>query len=163
MESPISKSKTAKGEGSNNDIQPGDVKILGTLFRDGLQNAAMNISFGKAMDIIRWKSSLGFHFAELGFAVGNEFSDSIIKAALKEDLGQMKVAVFGRTRKKGERVEKSADVQAICGYKPQAAVIVCKSRLMDVANSLLTTPKENLAMIRDTISYRCLARKGSIR
>jgi 2-isopropylmalate synthase len=134
-------------------FQLGDIKVLGTLFRDGMQNAAMNISLGKAMEIIQWKASLGFHYAELGFAVGNDFSDSIIKAALKEDFGQLKIAVFGRTRKKGERVENSADVRAICGYDPHVAVIVCKSRLMDVANSLLTTPKENLAMIKDTLSY----------
>lgn len=132
---------------------PRSVKILGTLFRDGRQQRGMEISLSNALKIVRRKAELGWHYAELGFAGANSFSDDLIRAALKEDLGQMKVAAFGRTRKASEKTENCPDIQAILNLGVPVAVIVCKSRFMDVANSLRISAEENLEMIRDSVSY----------
>ncbi len=132
---------------------PRNVKILGTLFRDGRQQRGMEISLSNALKIVRRKAQLGWHYAELGFAGANSFADDLIRSALEEDLGQMKVAAFGRTRKASEKTEDCPDIQAILRLGVPVAVIVCKSRFMDVANSLRISAQENLEMIRDTISY----------
>jgi len=72
----------------------------------------------------------------------------------------MKLALFGRTRGRGARVQEWPDVQFIVSHKDRVsvAVVVVKSRLLDITKSLETTPEENLLMTSDTIA--CLQDKG---
>jgi 2-isopropylmalate synthase len=72
----------------------------------------------------------------------------------------MKLALFGRTRGRGASVEQWPDVQFIVARKHRVpvAVLVLKSRLLDVIKSLETTPKENLLMAYETIA--CLQDHG---
>jgi 2-isopropylmalate synthase len=67
----------------------------------------------------------------------------------------MKLALFGRSRGRGARVQDWPDVQFMLEHRHRvpAAVIVVKSRLLDVERSLETTPKENLRMAFETIEY----------
>ena len=72
----------------------------------------------------------------------------------------MKLALFGRTRGRGTKVEDWPDVQFIVRHKQRipVAVIVVKSRLLDVERSLETTPEENLLMACETVE--CLHDNG---
>jgi len=72
----------------------------------------------------------------------------------------MKLALFGRTRGRGAKVQEWRDVQFIVGRKKRVpvAVVVVKSRLLDVERSLETTPEENLLMAYETIE--CLHQNG---
>jgi 2-isopropylmalate synthase len=72
----------------------------------------------------------------------------------------MKLALFGRTRGRGAKVEEWPDVQFIVSRKARVpvAVVVVKSRLLDVELSLETTPEENLLMAWETIE--CLQQHG---
>ena len=69
----------------------------------------------------------------------------------------MKLALFGRTRGRGARVEDWPDVQFIVARKQRVpvAVLVVKSRLLDVLMSLETTPEENLLMALRRPSPAC--------
>jgi 2-isopropylmalate synthase len=130
------------------------IEVLCTTFRDGKQQQGMNdISLEQALSIIERMAKLGTDYAELGFAGANGSVAQLIKAALELDLGGMKIAAFGRTRKRQERVAESPDIREIVRLGVPVAVIVAKSRLLDVKNSIDTDPSENLAMIRDSISY----------
>ncbi len=72
----------------------------------------------------------------------------------------MKLALFGRSRGRGTKVEDWPDVQFILHHRRRipAAVVVVKSRLLDVERSLETTPEENLLMAWETID--CLQSHG---
>jgi len=67
----------------------------------------------------------------------------------------MKLALFGRSRGRGVKVKDWPDVQFIIANKRRVgvAVVVVKSRLLDIAKSLETTPEENLLMVSETIQY----------
>lgn len=130
-----------------------NIELFDTTFRDGLQGQRSEISIRNALKIIKLLAAIGFHFVELGFACANEFARQLIAAALLENLGQMKVCAFGRTRKPGQRTEDCEDIRAMLELGVPVAVIVCKSRLMDVLQSLRTTAAENLAMVYDTVKY----------
>ena len=67
----------------------------------------------------------------------------------------MKLALFGRTRGRGSKVESWPDVQFMVKHKRRVpvAVVVVKSRLLDVTRSLETTPEETLLMAGETIDY----------
>jgi 2-isopropylmalate synthase len=99
--------------------------------------------------------TFGVSYAEIGFAGANQFVSDLTSAMQSVETGEMKLALFGRSRGRGSRVQDWPDVKFIVANKPRVsvAVIVVKSRLLDVEKSLETTPEENLLMVSETIQY----------
>jgi 2-isopropylmalate synthase len=144
-----------------NDGQKRKVELFDTSLRDGLQQPNLEISVPNAISLLRRMSAFGVRYAEIGFAGANQFVSDLTPAldGAAGD-GAMRLALFGRTRAPGVRTADWPDVQFIINHKDRipAAVIVVKSRLLDVERSLETTPEENLRMAHDTIA--CLQDHG---
>jgi len=136
------------------------VELFDTSLRDGLQQPNLEISVPNAVSLLERMATFGVHYAEIGFAGANQFVGDLAKALDTVDTGSMKLALFGRTRGRGARVQDWADVKFIISHKRRVpvAVVVVKSRLLDVAKSLETTPEENLRMACETID--CLHDNG---
>jgi 2-isopropylmalate synthase len=131
------------------------VELFDTSLRDGLQQPNLDISVKNAVGLIERMGSFGVHTAEIGFAGANQFVGDLATALETVDTGSMKLALFGRTRGRGSKVQDWPDVKFMIRHKHRVpvAVIVVKSRLLDVSKSLATTPDENLRMARETIDY----------
>lgn len=131
------------------------VELFDTSLRDGLQQPNLEISVPNAINLLQRMSAFGVHYAEIGFAGANQFVSELTEALDLVDTGGIRLALFGRTRGRGVKVEDWPDVKFMLAHKHRisAAVIVVKSRLLDVARSLETTPEENLQMAFDTIAY----------
>ena len=131
------------------------VELFDTSLRDGLQQPNLEISVPNAIGLLQRMSSFGVHYAEVGFAGANHFVGELTSALSGVDTGAMKLALFGRTRAQGTRVADWPDVQFMIRNKQRipVAVVVIKSRLLDVGKSLETTPEENLRMAYETIAY----------
>ncbi len=136
------------------------VELFDTSLRDGLQQPNLEISIPSAVQFLQRMSAFGVHFAEIGFAGAHQFVMDLTAALDSIDTGAMRLALFGRTRGRGTRVEDWPDVQFMIRHKERVpvAVIVVKSRLLDVARSLETTPEEHLRMARETVE--CLRDHG---
>src|SRR6266542_1798823 len=65
---------------------------------------------------------------------------------------------FGATRKAGAVVERDPQVRALLDAETPVVTLVAKSDVRHVERALRTTREENLAMVRDTVSY--LVREG---
>jgi 2-isopropylmalate synthase len=143
-----------------NAPQPRKVELFDTSLRDGLQQPNIEISVPNAVLLLQRMGAFGVHFAEIGFAGANQFVSDLTSALASADTGGMKLALFGRTRGRGTKIEDWPDVQFIVRHKRRVpvAVIVVKSRLLDVEKSLETTPEENLRMAWETID--CLQENG---
>jgi len=143
-----------------NLADPPHVELFETSLRDGMQQPNIDISLPNAVSLLQRMSAFGVHYAEIGFAGANNFVTGLTAALDTVDTGAMKLALFGRTRGRGARVENWPDVQFIVARKRRvpAAVLVIKSRLLDVLMSLETTPEENLLMAQETIA--CLQDHG---
>jgi 2-isopropylmalate synthase len=131
------------------------VEVYDTSLRDGLQQPNLDISIPNAVMFLEHMGAFGVHYAEIGFAGANQFAEDLTQALRNVDTGAMKLALFGRTRGRGTKVEEWPDVQSILRHKDRvgAACIVVKSRLLDIERSLETTPEENLLMTLDTVAY----------
>jgi len=131
------------------------VELFETSLRDGMQQPNIDISIPNAVSLLQRMSAFGVHYAEIGFAGANQFVTGLTAALESADTGAMKLALFGRTRGRGTRVDEWPDVQFIAARKHRVpvAVLVVKSRLLDVLHSLETTPEENLLMARETVAY----------
>ena len=139
---------------------PPKIELFETSLRDGMQQPNIDISVPSAVSLLQRMSAFGVHYAEIGFAGATQFVSEFTAALDSVDTGQMKLALFGRTRGRGASVEQWPDVQFIVARKHRVpvAVLVLKSRLLDVIKSLETTPKENLLMAYETIA--CLQDHG---
>ncbi len=134
---------------------PVRVELFDTSLRDGLQQPNLAISVPNAVALLERMGQFGVHYAEIGFAGANQFVSDLTAALGNVDTGAMQLALFGRSRGRGVRVDDWTDTQFILRHKTRVpvAVIVVKSRLLDVANSLGVTPEENLRMARETVDY----------
>ncbi len=136
------------------------VELFDTSLRDGLQQPNLEISVPNAVSFLQRMGGFGVRYAEIGFAGANQFVGDLTGALASVDTGAMKLALFGRTRGQGTKVQEWPDVQFIVRHKKRVsvAVIVVKSRLLDVTRSLETTPEENLRMAWETVA--CLQDHG---
>jgi len=136
------------------------VELFDTSLRDGLQQPNLEISVTNAVGLLQRMAAFGVRYAEIGFAGANNFVTGVTGALSGVDTGSMELALFGRSRGRGTKVQEWPDVQFIVSHKKHVpvAVIVVKSRLLDVSKSLETTPEENLLMAYETIA--CLQDSG---
>jgi 2-isopropylmalate synthase len=136
------------------------IELFDTSLRDGLQQPNLEISVPNAVGLLQRMAAFGVRYAEIGFAGANQFVGDLTGALTSVDTGAMKLALFGRTRGRGTTVQEWPDVQFIVSRKERVpvAVVVVKSRLLDVMKSLETTPEENLLMAYETIA--CLQDNG---
>jgi 2-isopropylmalate synthase len=136
------------------------VEIFDTSLRDGMQQPNLEISVPNAVLLLERMAAFGVHYAEIGFAGANHFVSDLTSALANVSTGTMKLALFGRSRGRDARVEDWPDVQFILRHKRRVpvAVIVVKSRLLDVERSLGVSPEENLRMTWETID--CLQSHG---
>src|SRR5690242_28832 len=114
------------------------VELFDTSLRDGLQQPNLEISVPSAVHLLQRMGSSGVHFAEIGFAGANQFVVELTQALERVDTGTTKLALFGRTRGKGVKVADWPDLGFIVKRRQRVpiAVIVAKSRLLDVEKSL---------------------------
>lgn len=131
------------------------VELFDTSLRDGMQQPNLEISVPNAVSLLQRMSAFGVQYAEIGFAGAHQFVGDLTEALKNADTGALKLALFGRSRGRDTRVSEWPDVQFILQHKERVrvAVIVLKSRLLDVGKSLETTPEENLLMARETVAF----------
>jgi len=136
------------------------VELFDTSLRDGMQQPNLEISAPNAVLLLQRMGAFGVRYAEIGFAGANQFVGDLAAALEDADTGGMKLALFGRTRGRGTRVQDWPDVRFILEHRKRVpvAVVVVKSRLLDIERSLETTAEENLRMASDTIA--CLQDNG---
>ena len=126
------------------EIEAVRVEIFDTSLRDGLQQPNIDISVPNAVGLLQHMATFGVHYAEIGFAGANQFVSDLTAALYPVNTSTMKLALFGRTRGRGAKVQQWSDVQFMVSHKQRVpvAVIVVKSRLLDVLKSLETTPEK---------------------
>jgi 2-isopropylmalate synthase len=131
------------------------VELFDTSLRDGLQQPNLEISVPNAVALLERMGEFGAHYAEIGFAGANQFVSDLTAALQTVETGSTRLALFGRTRGRNVNVADWPELDFMLRHKSRipVAVIVVKSRLLDVANSLGVTPQENLRMARETVDH----------
>jgi len=131
------------------------VELFETSLRDGMQQPNLDISVANAVSLLQRMAGFGVQYAEIGFAGANQFVADLACALDGVDTQAMQLALFGRTRGRGIKVQDWPDAQIMVKHRQRmgVAVVVVKSRLLDVTRSLETTPEENLRMAFETIEY----------
>ncbi|MFA5371582.1 MAG: citramalate synthase [Sideroxydans sp.] len=129
------------------------VFLYDTTLRDGTQREDISLSVDDKLAIAKRLADFGFHYIEGGWPGSNPKDAEFFARAAKLDLGQARLAAFGRTRQKNKQCEQDTNLQALLDAATPVVTMVGKSSDYHVKVVLTATLEENLAMIRDSISY----------
>ena len=131
-----------------------ELHVYDTTLRDGAQQEGLNLSVADKLVIARHLDELGVGFIEGGWPGANPKDTEFFHRAQHElDLRTATLAAFGATRRAGSRAADDPLVRALLASAAPVVTLVAKSHVRHVEEALRTTREENLAMIRDTVTF----------
>jgi len=134
------------------------VEIYDTTLRDGTQGEGVSFSVADKLRVAEKLDAFGVHYVEGGWPGSNPKDIEFFKQAAKRKWRYTQIAAFGSTRRKKIAAKDDPQVKLLVDAKTPVVTLFGKTWLLHVKEVLRTTPKENLAMIADTIRF--LKKKG---
>ena len=105
------------------------VELFDTSLRDGMQQPNLEISIPNAISLLQRMGGFGVHYAEIGFAGANQFVGDLTRALGSIDTRATKLALFGRTRGRGTKVEEWPDIQFMVRHKAARRGRSCRRQI----------------------------------
>jgi len=128
--------------------------VYDTTLRDGAQGEGMALTVADKLAIAQHLDDLGVGFIEGGWPGALPKDTEFFRRAQAElKLKNATLSAFGATRKAGMKAADDPQVAALRDSMAPVVCLVAKSHDRHVFEALKTTLDENLAMIRDTVSY----------
>jgi len=129
------------------------VVIFDTTLRDGTQAEGISLSVEDKINIALALKKFGVHYIEGGWPGSNPKDAEFFKRMQKISLKPSKLTAFGSTRRKNIKASEDKNLLQLVKAKPDVFCIFGKTSLLHVKEALLTTPGENLNMIKDSVKY----------
>ncbi len=129
------------------------IEIYDTTLRDGTQGEGVNLSLVDKIKITQLLDSVGVDFVEGGYPLSNPKDEAYFREVQKLELKHAKVCAFGMTRRKDIAAADDAGMQALVGSGAPVITIVGKTWDLHVDEVLRVSRDENLAMIRDSLTF----------
>ena len=129
------------------------ILLYDTTLRDGTQREGLVLSLADKLKIARRLDETGFPYIEGGWPGSNPKDEEFFAAARGMTFRHAKLAAFGSTRHRSNRVEDDPNIRALLAAETPVTTIFGKSWLLHVTDVLGATPEENLAMISDSVAH----------
>lgn len=129
------------------------VVVYDTTLRDGAQGEGVSFSVADKLEVVSRLDQLGVDYIEGGWPGSNSKDLEFFYALRSLPLHHAKVVAFTSTRRKGALIEEDEHMQLVLGTGLRHCAVVGKTWDFQVREALRTELAENLAMIRDTISF----------
>jgi 2-isopropylmalate synthase len=128
--------------------------VYDTTLRDGAQQEGLAFSVEDKLAVAAHLDELGVGFIEGGWPGANpKDTEFFRRAATQLDLKRAQLAAFGATRRPGAKAADDPLVAALRDSGAGVVTLVAKSHARHVELALRTTLKENLAMVRDSVTH----------
>jgi 2-isopropylmalate synthase len=128
--------------------------VYDTTLRDGAQQEGLSLSVNDKLAIARHLDELGVGYIEGGWPGANPKDTEFFARARDElSLANATLTAFGATRRPQRSAADDPLIRALLDAETDVVTLVAKSHVRHVEMALRTTPEENLAMIRDTVSF----------
>lgn len=129
------------------------ITIFDSTLRDGAQAEKISYSVEDKWKIVKVLDELGVSYIEAGSPGSNPKDLEFFFYVKEHRLKHAKITAFGSTKRKGIQVEDDANVRSLLNANTTAVVICGKSWDLHVKNVINTSLKENLDMIKETVSF----------
>jgi len=134
------------------------IEIYDTTLRDGTQGQGFTLTSSDKVAIAQRLDAFGVDLIEGGWPGSNPKDVSFFERMRDVPLGSARLAAFGSTRHRAKRVEEDANLAALLDAATPVVTVFGKSWTMHVTDALGATLEENLAMIRESLTF--LASQG---
>jgi|TARA_B100001750_G_scaffold247728_1_gene274548 2-isopropylmalate synthase len=131
----------------------GAVILYDTTLRDGTQQEGISLTVKDKLDITTKLDEIGIDIIEGGWPYSNPKDEEYFQRVSQLELSHSRIAAFGSTRRAGTSAAEDPNIQALVESKAEIITIVGKTWDLHVLEVLETSLDENIAMIRDSISY----------
>jgi len=131
----------------------GNIALLDTTLRDGTQGEGISLSVEDKLRITAKLDALGVSYIEGGWPGSNPKDIEYFLRVQKLSLKHAKITAFSSTRRPGVKVEDDENIGELIRAETKVVTIFGKSWDLHVYQALNTTLEENIAMIKDTVSY----------
>jgi len=127
--------------------------LYDTTLRDGAQGEAISFSDSGKIRLVKRLDEFGLDYIEGGYAGSNRREMKFFAEIRRQELRHAKIVAFGATRRAGKRVKEDIYVRSLLKVETPTVTVVGKTSRLHVREVLRTTPRENRAMLADTIEY----------
>jgi len=134
------------------------VLLYDTTLRDGAQGEGISYSVTDKIRISQELDKIGIPYIEGGWPGSNPKDMEFYLKMAKSSLKNAQLVAFGSTRRPHSQASGDSNLRALLASKARVATIFGKTWDLHVRDVLKTTLEENLAMIKDTVSF--LVAKG---
>lgn len=132
----------------------GRIVLYDTTLRDGAAREGLTLSVGDKIHIAHRLARLGVSYIEGGYAGSNPKEMEFFRRMAEKPLRRSsKLVAFGSTRYKKSSVKEDRGLAALLAAGTDAVCVFGKASDFQVRVALGTSLKENLAMIRDSVTY----------
>jgi 2-isopropylmalate synthase len=129
------------------------VKLYDTTLRDGMGGHGMSLSVDEKLKVVRALDALGVHYIEAGFPSSNPKEAELFGRLSELDLENSTICAFGMTRRAGVAAAEDPALETLVGSFAPVVCLVGKSWRLHLEKVIRVSEEENLAMIRDSISF----------
>jgi len=127
--------------------------LYDTTLRDGTQGENISFSAKEKIQIAQRLDDFGIHYIEGGWPGSNPRDMEFFDLAQNTEFKHARITAFGSTRKPGIDPADDPNLQALIESNTPAATIFGKTWDLHVKQVMSNTLEENLAMIRDSVSF----------
>jgi 2-isopropylmalate synthase len=138
------------------------VLLYDTTLRDGMQGQGMSLSAQEKVRVVTKLDELGIHFIEAGFPGSNPKELELFEMLAETELEQAEVCAFGMTRRRDTEAAEDAALQLLAAGFAPVVTLVGKTWGLHLEKVTKVSRDENLAMIRDSVSFLTEAGKRVI-
>lgn len=129
------------------------IYLYDTTLRDGSQTEGISYSVYDKVRIARKLDELGIHYIEGGYPGSNPKDKSFFAEFKKHPLKNAALVAFGSTRKAGIKACDDHGLKSLVASSVKVATIFGKTWDLHVRDVLKVSLDENLAMIKDSVSF----------
>ena len=130
-----------------------EIQLFDSTLRDGTQSEGLSLSVEDKLKIARLLDGFGIHYIEGGWPGSNPKDVEFFERAKSIRIRHALLTAFGMTRKAGGRAETDPILRAMVAADTPAVAVVGKTWNLHVTEIVGTTLEENLAMIRDSVTF----------
>ncbi len=127
--------------------------LYDTTLRDGMQGENIFFSSEDKLKIARKLDDAGIHYIEGGWPGSNPGAQHFFELVRDIQFKNAKIAAFGATRRQGKTCEQDGNILALIDSGAPVITIFGKSWDLHVESIMDNTKQENLAMIKESVSY----------
>ncbi|OGW87937.1 MAG: citramalate synthase [Omnitrophica bacterium RIFCSPHIGHO2_02_FULL_46_11] len=129
------------------------IQVYDTTLRDGTQGEGMSLSVNDKLLLAKRFDQFGIDYIEGGWPGSNPKDLAFFKEAKKLKFKHAKIVAFGSTCRANSKVSSDDNIKALLEAGTKTVTIFGKSWDFHVKEVFKTSLKENLRMIRDSVSY----------